>query len=364
MQTAEDASEESGQAQDEALPDAEMSETAEPETEDDPQAELPPASDPAAAPPPETVIVKRGGVLAALLGGVICLALGYAAAQFVKPEGWPFPGSNTEEVSARVDRLQDEVAALTAATEDRAAADRQVQERLEARLSEMDPAAAVEPLSDRITALEDRLTTLEARPVEEAVLSPEATEAYERRLTEMQERLNSEIERLHAAESEAQAQEAVAAAATLRSELRARVEAGDPFVEELDALGTEVPEGLRAAAAEGIPGVTELQDSYPEAARRALTAASRAAYEAGEEGWVRTALRTQLGLRSTRPKVGDDPDAILSRAEQSVREADFAEAIATLEALPEAGRAEMQPWIDTAQRRVDVLTALNDMSGQ
>jgi len=47
-----------------------------------------------------------------------------------------------------------------------------------------------------------------------------------------------------------------------------------------------------------------------------------------------------------------------------VRKGQFASAITTLEALPEAGQAEMQPWIEQAQKRVDVMTALNEMLGQ
>ena len=56
--------------------------------------------------------------------------------------------------------------------------------------------------------------------------------------------------------------------------------------------------------------------------------------------------------------------AILSRAEQDVRDGLFAKAITTLNALPEEGKAEMQGWIARAQERVDVMTALDEFLGQ
>lgn len=316
----------------------------------------------------EKVVVKRGGFVPALLGGVLCAGLGYAGAQFIKPQGWPFPGADTTELTQQIDSLTAEIAGLKSDLGAQKAtlseADAAMRLEFDTKLSEIDVTAQAQPLADQIAGLESRLTSVEAAPVADAVVSPEATVAYERQLAQMQELLNSEIARLEQTKSEALAKEANAQAASAKTRLMDLVDAGDPFASALAETGLTVPDTVNAAAQTGVPSVTELQDSYPEAARAALLAASHAAYDAGEQSWLRTALQTQLGLRSTAPKEGEDADAILSRAEQSVRKGQFAEAIAALDALPEAGRAEMEPWIAQAKSRVDVMAALDTMFAQ
>ncbi|SFJ57342.1 COG4223 family protein [Celeribacter neptunius] len=333
-----------------------------PETEDAVISEAPPP------PPPAPQAVKRGGFVPMVLGGVVCLALGYAGAQFVKPSGWPFPGTNTEELSQKVTELEAQLADLKSATAEisgaQETANATLRSDLEAELTAMDPSAQLAALGEKLGGFEDRMTEIEARPVAEAIVSPEATAAYERQLTQMQDLLNSEIARLETAKEKSIAEETAARIATNKARLQAQVDGGEPFAEVLAEMDTEVPAALSAAAGEGIPSVSSLQEGYATAARAALVAASKAAYDAGEQGWFQTALRTQLGLRSTTPKEGDGADAVLSRAEQSVRDGLFAKAIATLDSLPEAGKAEMQGWIAQAQKRVDVMTALDEFLGQ
>lgn len=347
-------------------------ETDEPSVEDVMEESVEPEPTPEVAAPVEKtvekVVVKRGGFVPALLGGVLCAGLGYAGAQFIKPQGWPFPGADTTELTQQIDVLTAEIAGLKSDLGAQKAtlseADTALRSEFDTKLSEIDVTAQVQPLADQIAGLESRLTSVEAAPVADAVVSPEATAAYERQLAQMQELLNSEIARLEQTKSEALAKEANAQAASAKTRLMDLVDAGDPFASALAETGLTVPDTVNAAAQTGVPSVTELQDSYPEAARAALLAASHAAYDAGEQSWLRTALQTQLGLRSTAPKEGEDADAILSRAEQSVRKGQFAEAIAALDALPEAGRAEMEPWIAQAKSRVDVMAALDTMFAQ
>ncbi|WP_460272914.1 COG4223 family protein [Celeribacter sp. ULVN23_4] len=325
-----------------------------------------PAEEQSAAPAP--VVVKRGGFVPTVLGGIVCVALGYGAANFVKPNGWPFPGANTEELTQELAVLKAQIADMDSAAKTQSASMTASQDELrtslEAKIAGMDANAAVATLSDQLKAFEDRLTEIEARPVAEAIVSPEATAAYERQLAQMQDLLNSEIGRLEEAKDQAIAEETAAREATAKARLQTLVDAGEPFADALALVGGDIPPALKEAAQTGIPSVSGLQESYAEAARKALVAASRASYEAGEESWFQTVLRTQIGLRSTKPKEGDDADAILSRAEQSVRDGLFAEAIDTLNALPEAGRAEMQSWIADAQKRVDAMTALDEVLGQ
>ncbi len=324
-----------------------------------------PEETPEVTPPaPVTKVVKRGGFVPMVLGGVVCAALGYAGAQFLKPEGWPFPGANTEELTQQITALEGQIQALETVATQRAEAQQAALADLETEIAAQDNSAQYDTLAGQLATFEERMTQIEARPVAEAIVSPEATAAYERQLAQMQDLLNSEIARLEEAKEQSIAEETAARISTAKARLQTLVDAGEPFDQVLAEMNTDVPEVLQQAAAEGIPSVTSLQEGYSEAARDALVVSSRAAYDAGEQSWFQTALQTQIGLRSTKPKEGDDADAILSRAEQDVRDGLFAKAITTLGALPEEGKAEMQGWIANAQKRVDVMTALDEFLGQ
>ncbi|WP_417278578.1 hypothetical protein [Celeribacter sp.] len=324
-----------------------------------------PEETPEVTPPaPVTKVVKRGGFVPMVLGGVVCAALGYAGAQFLKPEGWPFPGANTEELTQQITALEGQIQALETAATQRAEAQQAALADLETEIAAQDNSAQYDALAEQLATFEERMTQIEARPVAEAIVSPEATAAYERQLAQMQDLLNSEISRLEEAKEQSIAEETAARISTAKARLQTLVDAGEPFDQVLAEMNTDVPEVLQQAAAEGIPSVTSLQEGYSEAARDALVVSSRAAYDAGEQSWFQTALQTQIGLRSTKPKEGDDADAILSRAEQDVRDGLFAKAITTLEALPEEGKAEMQGWVANAQKRVDLMTALDEFLGQ
>ena len=72
-------------------------------------------------------------------------------------------------------------------------------------------------------------------------------------------------------------------------------------------------------------------------------------------------------MEDAQPKEGDSGDAILSRAEAAVKAEDYATALAELDSLPEAAKAEMEAWMARAQARLDavagyeaVSAALND----
>ena len=72
-------------------------------------------------------------------------------------------------------------------------------------------------------------------------------------------------------------------------------------------------------------------------------------------------LQDQLGVRSVAPKDGDGADAVLSRAEASLKAGDLAGSLAELQALPEAGQAEMTDWIALTTQRAQALDALSTL---
>ncbi|WP_417242176.1 COG4223 family protein [Celeribacter sp.] len=316
----------------------------------------------------DAVAAKKGGFVPALLGGVICLGLGYAGAQFIKPEGWPFPGANTSEITARVEALQAEIAALKSDTsklsDDLAGTRTSLEGQIKTEVAAIDLNARIAPLSENLVSLEERLNTVEARPVQEAIVSPEATAAYERQLSEMRTLLDSEVSRLKDAKDAAQAEERAATAATALASLKTAIDSGAPYADLLVGIEIDIPDGIRTAAETGVSAISALKETFDPAAREALTAAARASYDEGTQGWFETFTRTQLGLRSLAPKEGDSADAILSRARADVTDADFAAALSELENLPEAGRTAMADWIAKASARVAVTDALQSMLGQ
>ena len=73
-------------------------------------------------------------------------------------------------------------------------------------------------------------------------------------------------------------------------------------------------------------------------------------------------LRSQAGMRSLAPREGDDPDAILSRAEAAVRAGELQTAIDEIGKLPETGQTAMADWVADAKARLDVTQAAASLS--
>ena len=73
-------------------------------------------------------------------------------------------------------------------------------------------------------------------------------------------------------------------------------------------------------------------------------------------------LRRQTNARSLAPREGNDPDAILSRAEAALSSGDLPAALTELDALPENARAAMDGWIADASARADALAAAADLN--
>lgn len=340
----------------------------------------------APAPPVETVIERRGGFLPLLLGGVLAAALGFVAARSQVIDPLLPPTWRAGVAAADLDQLRTDLQAQAQATENLrdqlaglALPDiAPLSARLDALTGRIeDQAAEIAANAERIAALgarldpiDERLGVVEKRPISEG-LSDSAIAAYERELAAMQDTLarqRSEVESFIAEaralqdqardlEAQAKAAEQAAANRAALARLRAELDTGQPFaplVAELQSGGVEVPPALLAAADKGVVTVAALGAAFPPAAREAL-AASRAA-EAGQGG-LRAFLDRHLGARSVTPRPGDDPDAILSRAEAALQAGDLDQALAELQALPEPARAAMEDWTAMAQLRRDALAA-------
>ncbi|MDO9525552.1 MAG: hypothetical protein Q7J57_08415, partial [Gemmobacter sp.] len=156
-------------------------------------------------------------------------------------------------------------------------------------------------------------------------------------------------------------------AATARGVLlrvQAVIDTGGPIsslLDELAATGVTVPAALRDVPA-GVPTVSQLQDSFPEAARTAAAASIKVSPDATLGDRTLTFLRRHTGARSLTPRDGADPDAVLSRAEAALRGGDVAGALAQLDQLPADAQAAMSEWRASAQTRVAASVALGELT--
>jgi hypothetical protein len=107
--------------------------------------------------------------------------------------------------------------------------------------------------------------------------------------------------------------------------------------------------------------MASLSADFPDAARSAL-AATRAQDATSGGVDLGAFLTRQLGVRSVTPRDGDDPDAVLSRAEAALKSGDLTGALAELEALPDVAKSEMSGWLDQAQTRQTALDAANTLA--
>lgn len=348
--------------------------------EDDP-AEPDLVPEPAAVP----VIQKRRGFgvfSGLLLGGAAAALIGFGAARYVVPEGWPFPGTTPQEdpIAQTVDaqsRLIEQLSEKIGANETRIA-DLVANTSTDEMMGELraDTVAGQAQLNEdisaivtRIDAIDARLTALEKIPQGSgAEAAQTAANAYERDLTALRSMFEAELAKISNAQENAQKLEVNAAeaakAATARaalSRVMAALETGQPFDQALfdleTATGEKAPTALAAHAKDGAPTLPALQASFPDVARSALDASIRAAVEDGSMDRMSAFLRTQLGTRSLEPQEGNDPDAILSRAEFELKNGRIAEALAELETMPPVAQPILSDWMARAQARSDAISA-------
>lgn len=390
--TAEPADEGKAETEPEPAPGSEPQ--PEPAAERAPEPEPMPVREPVAEtrrePTPPPVTVKKVGFVPLVLGGVVAAGLGFAA-------GWqgllPAPGDAEAEATlaaqgARIDEVAAAVAALPSAPDMTP-----LQEEIAALRADL------APLADRIAALEARIVAMDRAPANDGTLSATAIAAWQQDIedlkvavatqaaqageiadlqsamaaqeAEMARMVAEAAQRLEAAESTVagiEEQATANATATLRraviASLQTAVDAGQPYgnlLGELESTGIAAPAELAATAAEGVATLALLTETYPEAARAAL-AAARAEGVADDGGTgVVAFLRSQLDVRSVEPREGEDPDAVLSRAEAALREARLNDALAEIATLPEVVRAPMSDWTAAAEARMAALAALQSL---
>jgi hypothetical protein len=373
----------------------------------------------------EQITIRKGGFWSMLLGGVAAAAIGFAASPYVSPYLMPLvadylpgdvAGAPPEEVegpAARLDAQAQRIADLETRIDDLPAPSPPAPDpsediaQLDARIGEIgDELAAlqrrVEDLAARpapqgggtgsgsgvsaqeLSGLRDRVAALEDRPAPEAGVTEETLATRLNGLSEdlaadldaavsrLEDRLAAQRSDIDALQSRRAAEQDAArdsARGTLRraafTRLQTALDTGAPLapaIAELRDTGVEVPEALSSVAEDGVPTLGELAADFPDAARAALVAVRE---ETGDPlASVGDFLRAELGIRSLEPREGDDPDAILSRAEAALSEGRLDAALGEISALPEVGQAALSDWSARAGARRDALAAADAVSAE
>lgn len=306
---------------------------------------------------PETTPVKKAGFMSTALGGVVAAAVGFGTAQYLVPEGWPFPALERQnptitEQSERIAALEAQLNAIN--TQDLiATAQAETAESLGSEIAAVDA---------KIADLSAKIDTIQINPSEEGSL-PNASA------------LNGEIEALKAQVadmvSSAKAKEEVEVAAqrlastqVAVSGVTAAIDSGSNFAEHLENLtaeGVDVPVEL-INASEGVASMNTLQDIFPDAARAGLAISRDGA--GASVGGIGDFFKSQLNARSVQPKEGSDVDAVLSRSEAAVRENRLNDALAEIETLPDEVKSAMNDWLSAASQRQTALSALDALKSK
>lgn len=330
----------------------------------------------------ETTVERKGGFFPMLLGGVVAAGLGYGVAAYLSQELWPFEtaaeSTFEDDVRGQLSELDGTLSDLGSRVQSLEEAEppavdlSPIEDQIATVESSMsDVSTRLEEFGGRIDDLSGRVDALERQPMEQAV-SPEAIAAYERALAE----LRTEVEAQRAevaqmaqeavtAEQNAEEQATLAAARTAMAEITSAMESGEGYADAVSVLssnGVDVPPALADNANNGVPTLGSLIESFPEASRAALSEARSTAMD-GTDGVGRVAsfFADQLGARSVAPRDGDNPDAILSRAEALVRAGDIAAALDELAGLPDVAQAALTDWRARAETRLEAKMAADDL---
>ncbi|WP_286908331.1 hypothetical protein [Roseovarius sp.] len=320
-----------------------------------------PTSKSAATPPPTPTppAPETGGGAgfgALFFGGVAAALVGALAAYLLLPQLGLLPKGDDEALTRLETRLAEQDKEISA---------------LSQQLADMASAQPETVSPDQITDIEAQLSALGDRLAAAETLAQRAAPAGEAVSSDELQKLREEMDRLLAEAAQKDDQARTAARDTLRraalTRVRTALDNGSPFAEALDDLGNtgqEIPSDLQAIANSGAPTLAALQTSFPDAARRALEAARRADPDAHAGSGVLGFLNSQLGVRSLEPREGNDPDAILSRAEAALRDGQLAATLEELATLPDPAQAEIAGWVEQAQTRLTATQAADTLGAQ
>jgi hypothetical protein len=322
-------------------------------------------------PPVPPAPVQKSPLGPMILSGAVCAVLGFGAAVLTQQSSplWPQDPA-VAELTAKTDGavadLQSQINAIAA---------RPAGDVMQSDLTPLrDAVAQLSGLDQSIADLADRVSALEQATIE-AAIPDDLIAKYRSEVESISALLESQRGELNTFMQDAKAkadQAAEIAKNTLAGGALDRIatalDTGSEFVQAMQdyeqAMGAAAPDALASMAADGVVTLQVLSQEYADVARAAL-AAARAEMDQGQGvAKVTNFLKNQFNARSVVPKSGDDPDAVLSRAEQALRDGDLAAAMDEIAKLGPEAQAKMSDWIAAAQARLDAQNTVNALIGE
>ena len=376
-----------------ATPKAAVKTTAKTTAKPAPKAATKPATDAVpsqseTAPAATTLPKPRNSVWPMVLGGGLAAGLGFAAASLL-PSAEP-----SNDIAARLSAIEATQDELRAGLADQGAATVDLAP-LEAGLADLRadldavsvPQVDLAPITTKLDALDadlaaqanalsdlqSRIATLEARPegVDVSLLGANGV-ALDQQIATLQALVDSQRGALEAVSQDAET-ELAALRETITNEvarlqassaivrLTLAMESGAPFAAALSdaeaGSGMSAPALLHTAAETGLVRLSQLRTEFAPLARDALPIALRETAGDTLSARVGAFLQGQIGGRSLSPRDGDDPDAILSRAQGAVDQGDLSLALAELSALPAPAQTVFSDWVAQVAARLSVTEA-------
>ncbi|MDG2405783.1 MAG: hypothetical protein P8M25_12725, partial [Paracoccaceae bacterium] len=346
--------------------------------------------------PDQTATPESGGhsllsILGFVIAGLLLAMVSFGAAQYYSGT-WPFAhrsGDNTwrAELEAQLAKQSKQLSALRTelTSQDTNAALGGLQSQIDTLRPIVTDVAAlmvdIELLKSTQNSMMEQLGLVETKLANQPASDGVSTSVVERQtivVKQMQTQILAQKTALSELRTEVlEAQQLVQSAAQKTmiqssiSQLIGALESGAPFtfaIAEFAIDGGVLSPALLAAAPYGVPTTAALGRDFADQARAALTVARKTGHETPEStsgaGRLSNFLRNQLGMRSVTPRQGNDPDAVLSRAEAAIEAGQVTKALRILTALPTAAHASMADWIKRAELRRAAQSAVASLSTQ
>lgn len=267
------------------------------------------------------------------------------------------------DIASRFDSFETEIASVRDAVADAVIGFDETASTLEDRLTVLETAgpggtAGAAATEEELSAFRAQLETMTAEAeARVAAAQAKAAEVEETAAATAAaaEQAAAEAERI-AAEAQASAERDAAIV-----ELKAALESGGEYASVLPTIG-DVPEVLAANAETGVTTMLALQQAFPDVARKALAVAQTTPQDASTGERLTAFLKRQTNARSLTPKDGDGADAVLSRAEDMLKQGDLPAALAEIDLLPDEAQTAMQGWLTDARTRLDAIDAAAELS--
>ncbi len=298
-------------------------------------------------------------------------------------------GNERTGLSAKLAALELQVRELAARVQ--AAPEAKRTEDIDARLTKLEAAAAAPRASASDPALAEKLADLDRRTeqalaaardakgradaaasqAQKADAQTAATPAERSELAALAARLANLEQQVKAAEQRlgkvAAGADRTVRLALVAMELRIAVERGIPFTAELQAAKqlAENPSALaalEASAATGVPTPAALAQNLSRLAPAMLEAASAPRREAGVIERLQASAERLVRIRPVEEASGYEPSIVIARAELKATRGDIAGALADLERLPEPVRAPAAGWIAAAKARIAALDSAKTLA--